>query len=208
MQESNKKLIKLNLGCAARPLDGFINIDLDSLEEIQQRYPHLEFKEGTKIYNYDIFNLPYAECSVDLIRSDSLFEHLSYLEEKKLFLEVYRVLKPGGILEFSVPDFEDTVKLWLDAEDNWKDFFRDDEEAIKQCHWFGQYSYSTESRWGYLTASIFGPQNSPGQFHKNCYTEGKIRAILSHLSFEIIEISRYRWKEERNLMIQVNAKKL
>lgn len=199
--------LKLNLGCAGRPLPGYINIDLDTLDEIKARYPSENFPEGVEIYQYDIFNLPFSDASVSEIRADSLLEHLSFLEEPKLFYEVKRVLKPGGIFIFSVPDFEETVRLWLNAKDEWKDFFRNDPEAIAQQHWFGQYSYSTESRWGYLTASIFGPQNAEGQFHKNCYTVPKIRAILRRLDLEEIEISNYRWKGDRNLMILVKAKK-
>lgn len=204
---SHQAPIKLNLGCAARPLPGFINIDLDTLEQMKRRYPGQEFPEGVEIFNYDIFNLPFDDNSVDWVKADSLLEHLSFLEEKKLFLEMQRVLKSGGIFEFSVPDFEDTVKLWLQAEDDWREFYRNDPEAIAQTHWFGHYSYGTESRWGYLTASIFGPQNSPGQFHKNCYTTGKIRAILKYLNFDEEELSTFRWKGDRDLMILVKAKK-
>ena len=103
--------------------------------------------------------------------------------------------------------FEETVKLWLKAKEEWKDFYRNDKKAIKNKHWFGQYSYSTKSRWGYLTASIFGPQNSPGQFHKNCYTEAKIKAVLKKIKFRIKKLSRFRWRGNRNLMILVEALK-
>lgn len=200
--------IKLNLGCASRPLPGFVNIDLDSLDEIKHRYPNIDIPDGVEIFNYDIFNLPYEDNTVELVKADSLLEHLSFLEERELFLEVARVLCSGGIFEFSVPDFEETVRLWLNAKDEWKEFYRNDPEAIAQSHWFGQYSYEFDNRWGYLTASIFGPQNSKGQFHKNCYTEGKIRAILKFLNFEEESISNYRWKEDRDLMILVKARKL
>ncbi|MCJ7778199.1 MAG: class I SAM-dependent methyltransferase [Sedimentisphaerales bacterium] len=204
---SQQKEIRLNLGCGGRPLQGYINVDLDTLEELKERYPTEEFPEGVEVYQYDIFNLPFSDESVTEIRADSLIEHLSFLEERKFFYEVKRILKPGGIFEFSTPDFEETVRLWLNAKDQWKDFFRNDPEAIAQQHWFGQYSYSTESRWGYLTASIFGPQNSKGQFHKNAYTVPKIRAILKRLGLEEIEISHFRWKGDRNLMILTKAMK-
>lgn len=205
--QESKKDIKLNLGCGGRPLVGYINIDLDTIEELRLRYPGEEFPEESKVYQFDIFNLPFPDESVAEIRADSLLEHLSFLEEREIFYEVKRVLRVDGIFEFSVPDFEDTVKLWLKAKDEWKDFFRNDPEAIAKQHWFGQYSYSTDSRWGYLTASIFGPQNSEGQFHKNCYTVPKIRAILNHLEFKELEISNYLWKGDRNRMILVKAQK-
>jgi predicted SAM-dependent methyltransferase len=207
MAQQENSEIKLNLGCASRPLPEYVNIDLDTVEEMRKRYPNIDLPEGAEIFQYDIFNLPFAECTVDEIRADSLLEHLSFIEEPKLFYEVKRVLKPGGIFEFSVPDFEETVRLWLSAKDEWKDFYRNDPEAIAKKHWFGQYSYSTENRWGYLTAELYGPQNSDGQFHKNCYTESKIRGILEHLKFELLEISRYRWKGDRTLMLLIRARK-
>lgn len=207
VEPAGKEEIKLNLGCAGCPLPGYINIDLDTLDKLKARYPGTEFPEEVEVYQYDIFNLPFPDHSVAEVRADSLLEHLSFLEERKIFYEVKRVLRQGGIFDFSVPDFEDTVRLWLSAKDEWKDFYRTDPEAIAQQHWFGQYSYSTESRWGYLTASIFGPQNSAGQFHKNCYTVPKIRAILNKIELLELEISYYRWKGDRNLMIRVRAQK-
>jgi predicted SAM-dependent methyltransferase len=199
--------IRLNIGCGGRPLPGYINVDMDSLEDLKKRYPTQEFPPETEIFNYDIFNLPFSDNSVDEIRADSLVEHLSFSEESKFFHEVQRVLKPGGIFQFATPDFEDAVRLWLNAKDDWKEFYRNDPEAIQRNHWFGQYSYSTDNRWGYLMAMIFGSQNGPGQYHKNCYTVPKIRAILHHLGFVELRISKYRWKGDRDLMIAVRAMK-
>jgi len=199
--------IKLNIGCGSRPLPGYVNIDMDSLEMLKARYPAQEFAEGIEIFDYDILNLPLPDSSVQEVRTDSLIEHLSFIDEPKFFHEVKRVLHPGGIFRFSTPDFEDAVKLWLAARDDWKDFFHNDPESIAKEHWFGQYSYSTENRWGYLMAMIFGSQNGAGQFHRNCYTIPKIRAILKRLDFQVLEISHYRWKGNRDLMIQVRAMK-
>ncbi len=207
MQNDTDIEIKINLGCGGRPLPGYVNVDIDTLERLKDRYPGTEFPEGVEVYQYDIFNLPYPDGSVTEIRADSLLEHLSYLEEKKIFMEIKRALKPGGCFVFSIPDFEDAVRLWLNAKDDWKDFYRNDPEAIAQSHWFGHYSYSTQSRWGYLTASFFGPQNSPGQFHKNCYTEGKIRAIMKYMDFQDPQITRFRWKGDRNMMLKIVAVK-
>lgn len=207
MQKSSDEAVKLNLGCASRPLPDYINIDLNTVDEMRARYPNIEIPEGAEIFQYDIFNLPYENDTVDEVRSDSMLEHLSFLDEKKFFYEMKRVLCPGGSLVFSVPDFEAMVRLWLDAEDDWKDFYRNDDEAILKQHWFGQYSYAMDNRWGYLTASLFGPQNSEGQFHKNCYTEKKIRKMMDFLGFEVAELSRFRWKGDRDHMIQVRAVK-
>lgn len=203
---SNK--IRLNLGCASRPLSGYINIDLDSKEQIVGRYPGLKLPEGIKIYQYDIFNLPFDANSIDEVKADSMIEHLSFSQEKLFFYEMKRVLKIGGELIFSVPDFEETVKQWLAAKDDWKDFYRSDSKAIAEQHWFGTYSYGIENRWGYLLASIFGPQNSEGQYHKNAYTKGKIISIMNRLDFAVVDISTFLWKGDRNTMLLTRARKV
>jgi len=198
-------MIHLNLGCGGRPLEGYINVDSDTLENLKVRYPTYKFPEDVKIYQFDIFNLPLKDGTVDEIRADSLIEHLSFAEESKFLYEVKRVLKPSGLFIFSVPDFIYIVKKWLHAEDDWKDFYRCDEEAIKSGHWFGQYSWELDQRWGYLTACLFGPQNSEGQFHKNCYTIQKIKAMLKRLNFTVKKLSYFYWKNTKVRMIQVEA---
>lgn len=198
------KVIKLNLGCGGRPLPGYINIDQDNIAALKKRYPSQNF-DGMEVFQYDIFNLPYDDSSVDEVRADAFVEHLSFIEEPKLFYEVTRVLKKGGKFTFSVPNFEEVVKLWLAAKDEWKAFYRDDDAAIKQQHWFGQYSYAMDNRWGYLCAIIYGSQNGEGQYHKNCYTIPKIKAMMKHLGFNDVQITESRWKGERDPMIDVVA---
>ncbi len=199
--------MKINLGCASRLLEGYLNIDTDSLTEIQARYPNIKIDNDIDFLQADFFLLDLADESVDEIRADSLIEHLSFKEEKQFFYICKKLLKPGGLLYIETPDFEWTIKAWLNANDDWKDFYRDDIEAINSTHWFGTYSYGFENRWGYLMASIFGPQNSPGQFHKNAYTESKFIAIFDHLGFSDYDISRFRWKEDRDMMLRVKAYK-
>jgi predicted SAM-dependent methyltransferase len=200
--------IKLNLGCAGRLLDGYINIDQDNIEIIKTRYPDTKFKDTDVIYTYNVFNLPYEDKTVDEIIADGFIEHLSFSEEKLIFEEIKRVLKPGGKLSFSVPNFEKVIKLWLEAEDNWQDFYRLDEEAITQKHWFGTYTYEPKNRWGYLTAMIYGSQHGEGQFHQNCYTAPKIRAMLTKLGFSNINVTEFQWKENRDPMLRTIAEKI
>lgn len=201
--------MKINLGCASNPLDDYVNIDMDSLEDMRSRYPNKSFSDDLVIKQWDIFNLPVEDNSVDEVRADCLFEHLSFKEEKNIFYEVKRVLKVGGVLNLAVPDAESIVRSWIDAEDNWKDWYRDDDEAIKEKHWFGTYEYSYKNRWGYLTACLFGSQNGEGQYHKNFYTIGKLRNICKVLDLEIFHEELFNWSNSENLdkIIRIKAKK-
>ena len=73
--------IKLNIGCASRPLPEYVNIDLDTIEEIQERYPNVDIPQDIEVLQYDIFALPYADGAISEIRSDSMLEHLSWKKE-------------------------------------------------------------------------------------------------------------------------------
>jgi len=198
---------KINIGCGGRPIGNYINIDMDSLDELQSRYPNASFPEGIEIYNWDIFNLPVKNDSVDEILCEAMIEHLSFEEESKFFYEVIRVLKPGGKFIFSTTNFEEIAKLWLEGDDDWKDFYRNDKDAIAETHWFGTNTYEMKNRWGYLMASIFGSQNGEGQFHKNCYTIKKIQSILKKLNLKEISHEKFLWKGNRDPMIRFVARK-
>ena len=201
-------MIKLNIGCGGRPLKDYINVDMDTLEEIRARYPHQHFDENIRVEQYDIFNLPFEDNSVNEIRAEGLIEHLPFIDEPKFFFEVLRVLKAGGVLYVSTVDFEAAVRQWLDAEDDWKDFYKDDNDSIMSNHWFGTYTYSPINRWGYLTATLFGSQNGAGQFHTNCYSEAKLRAICSKLKLRVDSIERFQWKGDRDHMLGLTATKI
>ncbi len=58
-----------------------------------------QFKDGRMCQNLERLSFP-DDC-FDLILSEDVFEHLQ--DYRKGFLEVYRVLKPGGVHVFSVP---------------------------------------------------------------------------------------------------------
>jgi len=196
---------KLNLGCACRLLEGYINIDMDSIEDIKHRYPNVNINDNIEFIQGNVLELPFDDESIDEVRCDALVEHFSFKEESLFFNEVNRVLKSGGNFNFSTPDFDETIRKWTQAKDDWKEFFRNDEEAIRNEHWFGNNSYSTENKWGYLTACIFGTQNGVGQFHKNAYTEDKIIAICKAMDFTPPKITRFIWKKDRDIMLQAET---
>ena len=93
--------MKLHLGCGNRHIPGFVNIDIQ--------------KSGVVDVVSDVMKLPYEENSIDLIYSCSMLEHFGRNNKLTFFRNTswidvieywYKLLKPGGELYVSVPDFE------------------------------------------------------------------------------------------------------
>lgn len=91
--------MKLHLGCGKRYIPGFVHID--AIE-----YPHIDHVST-------IDNLSFIEDnSVDLIYSCHVLEHFKRKNLASVLSEWRRVLKPGGILRSSVPDFEKLCEVY------------------------------------------------------------------------------------------------
>ena len=49
--------------------------------------------------------LDLLDNSVDILQTEDVLEHIEYDNLVKIFNEIYRVLKPGGLFRLSVPDY-------------------------------------------------------------------------------------------------------
>lgn len=83
---------KINLGCGDALKEGFLNVDIIPCGDLS-----LDLRRG----------LPFETECCDLIFSEHFFEHISYPETaSRLLADCLRILRPGGVLRFSVPDTE------------------------------------------------------------------------------------------------------
>jgi len=98
------KEIKLHIGCGERYIPGFIHVDI-------RKFPHIDY-----IASVDKLDM-FQDKSVDLVYSCCLLEHFKICQIEDVLKEWYRVLKPGGILRLSVPDFEKLVEVYLKYHD-------------------------------------------------------------------------------------------
>ena len=164
--------VRLHIGCGEHLLPGWINIDRVA-------------RVSGVITDIDVTTLPYPDGSVEEILAEHVFEHFSFSEEGLVWLEVVRVLRPGGRLTMEVPDFEWVCERFLAARDEWRDFYI----AGHPDHYAGC-GRALDQRWGILQTMFFGNQNGVGQFHRTAYTESKLRALARHLGFQAIALER------------------
>lgn len=89
----------IHLGCGPIIHEAFINVDGFPL-------PHVHYVRD--IRDLSIFE----DNSVDLIYASHLLEHFHYAEVGNVLQEWQRVLKRGGTLRLSVPDFDLLLKIY------------------------------------------------------------------------------------------------
>jgi SAM-dependent methyltransferase len=56
--------------------------------------------------------------TVDVVQSEDVFEHIEYQDLTKVLCDIYRVLKPGGYLRMSVPDYRCDVLYERSVKDD------------------------------------------------------------------------------------------
>lgn len=91
--------VLLHLGCGDMKSDHYINVDIKSA-------PHIHYVQT--VTDLSIFKNNYA----DLIYACHVLEHFAPSSLNKILIEWHRVLKPGGVLRLSVPDFDKLIELY------------------------------------------------------------------------------------------------
>ena len=141
--------LKLNLGCGGDYIEGFVNIDLYA-DRVDARY--------------DVEKLPYNDNSIDEIRAYHIIEHFDYLKAHDVLHEWHRVLKPGGVLRIETPDFLESCKEFINADQDGK---------------WNLYGHFFSTAWV-----------NPGLVHKFLYTEYELKKSMTTSGFKLENLTR------------------
>lgn len=90
---------RFQFGSGGHRLPGWFNTDYEPW--VSEVY-HLDMREA----------LPFPDNSLDVAASEHVFEHFSYQEGAKILSELFRCLKPGGLVRMSMPDLDQYIALW------------------------------------------------------------------------------------------------
>lgn len=95
--------VLVHIGCGKINSPEFINVDA-------RPFAHVH------IVTDDITSLPdFSDGTVDLLYMCHILEHIKRNDLKDVLLEMKRVLKDGGVLRLSVPDFDKLIDVYNDS---------------------------------------------------------------------------------------------
>lgn len=119
-------MTRINLGCGAQILDGWINVDYSLGAKLAKVPMFSLLNRGLNIFSMDwdkrIFlhdlrkPFPWADATADIIYSSHTLEHLSRGEGKHFLTECHRVLKSHGLVRVLVPDLTSVVDRYRSGE--------------------------------------------------------------------------------------------
>ena len=152
--------LKLHLGCGQKFIPGFEHID-------STNYRHLT-------HCADISRLPmYRDNCVDLIYACHVLEHFGRHEYQAVLSEWLRILKPGGILRLSVPDFKVIASLY--------------------------YKSGLEDGLSGLVGLVSGGQRDSTDYHKMIFDEHLLTSSLLKVGFS--RCATWDWRSTDHFMI-------
>ncbi|EKD99032.1 MAG: hypothetical protein ACD_23C00165G0001 [uncultured bacterium] len=151
--------MKLHLGCGPRHIPGFVHVDA-------QPAPHVDIVGPVE-------RLTMGDNSVSLIYASHVLEHFGRHAYKTVLKEWFRVLKPGGVLRLSVPDFAACAAIYYE-------------------------SGLVDGLTG-LVGLIVGGQRNEHDFHKMIFDEDFLRRELLDIGFR--EVRRWDWRATEHTSI-------
>lgn len=165
--------IKIHLGCGGKRFEGYINIDAVPTE-------------GSDMV-MDVVDLSVIPSnSISEIFMKSVFEHFYRHQQDQILREYHRVLKKGGKLVISVPDFDVAIDAYVRKE-------KGIVGEIFDLNHVRQY--------------IFGelvPENPFYQLHKDIFNKESIKLLLEKNGF-IIERLENIFFENQHLPLTISV---
>ena len=160
----------LNLGAGGEIKNGFVNADFYRFNKLYSNQRSEWFLDITK-------NLKCYNSYWDGIYLSHVNEHLTYIQNYKLFLELFRIIKPGCILRIIIPDL-DTYLSW--------------ENKITDCK-------NKMNRYGSLPEAISNlTQNHQ---HISIWNYNLLKDVLTEIGFSKVSKVSFNVGEDKNLLI-------
>lgn len=93
-------MVLVHIGCGEKNVPGFINVDARPLAHV-----HVVTDDITSLTDFQT-------GTADLVYMCHVLEHIKYDDLKNVLSEMRRILKDGGVLRISVPDFDKLIDVY------------------------------------------------------------------------------------------------
>lgn len=150
------QLTKLHIGCGGDFKDNYINVDLYDLSVCDIQDDIITLEKFPDNFASEIFHM-------------HVMEHIDYEQGLKAVKNWYRVMAPGGKLEFETPDADETFRMWLEM-----DYHKRWEQV--QNLWLG------------YRMQIWGTQDAPGMQHYILYDKERMKRMLEEVGFKDVSV--------------------
>ena len=159
---------RYHLGCGPRPLDGWVNVDI-------QEAP------GTDVV-MDLTEVTLPPASGDACFSNAFFEHLRRDERVRHLRSVQRVLRPDGFVCYlGLPDFRAVAELYLNRGPGTTGPVFDLYHAYRYTH--GE-------------PEVVAPDAYYGQLHKSLFDLDEVSGLLTDAGFPSYTVFSYVYPGE------------
>ena len=135
----------LNLGCGTEKIEGAINVDMSE-------------KVSPDVLCNITERLPFEDEIFDEVYFFHCIEHIEKYKHVFVLAEIHRVMKLGGTLYISYPEFEEILKCWLNNQDGNRKFWE---------------------------ATIYGRQLYPGDYHFAGMQTLQVKQLFDDIGFGV-----------------------
>lgn len=134
---------------------------------------NLDAKDGVDLRQ----GIPLPDHSVGILRSSDFYEHLTFEEGLELLKECKRVLAPGGMVDFTIPDMAAA---------------------------FAYHNHGPGTGWnGDLEMCIYGDRSNEYQTHKAWYTPGLLQYVWVKEGWQVVvERSEHGWPNQPKFRVR------
>lgn len=155
--------MKLHLGCGDRYIPGWFHIDA-------QQLPFVDLVS-------DLQDIPLKSRCAETIYACTVLEHFAKDETLDVLMEWRRLLKPGGTLRLSVPNFAVLARVYLHG---YKNFIEPINLELIQ-------------------GMLVGGQKNEYDFHKNVFDYARLKQYLIEARFTDVRHWNWRKTEHTNI---------
>jgi len=159
--------MRIEIGAGPSRKPGYIHTDIVKLPN-----SHIEYLcRGNDLYFAQ-------DGTVEEVYMQGVFEHFQYFEAITVVKECRRVLRTGGVLDFTVPDLMAACKMIAEGKLPFPD---------KCIQWAPERSREEGILW-YGLSLLYGGQDRDGQVHQFGWTKAMVVRILTDIGFDIVAI--------------------